>query len=93
MSGQQPSVITTKKSKCRGNRPLQRFKRKCRKNGLDDDTISKLILNHASTNQSSNHRIIEEPHQVKNEVLYRMEDEAVEQQASASVVQVNKQKS
>ncbi len=46
MSGQQhQSVITKKKSKCRGNRPLQRFKRRCRAKGLNDDTIGKLKCN------------------------------------------------
>lgn len=95
MSGQQQSMITKKKSKCRGNRRLQRFKRKCYKNGLDNETISELISNYVSTNRLSNHRIIEEQNKVKNEALDHTEETAVEQQqeAATSVDQVSKKES
>ena len=36
---------TNKKKKCRGNRKLQRFRRKCRKNGMNNDTIEMIIEN------------------------------------------------
>ena len=48
MFSQQHNLSTKKKSKSHGNRRLQRFKRKNRARGLDDDTIQNLLLNHPS---------------------------------------------
>ena len=93
MSGQQQSMITKKKSKCRGNRRLQRFKRKCYKNGLDNETISELISNYVSTNRLSNHPIIEEQNQLKNEACHHVGDTNSEQQGLNPVDQVSKEES
>lgn len=46
-----------KKNKCRGNRKLQRYRAKLRKQGLNEETISRLI------NDEHQHRPPEESHQ------------------------------
>lgn len=60
MSGQQQTIMTKKKSKCQGNRQLHHFERRCHKNGLDNDTIAKLILHYTPTDRLSDHHIIKE---------------------------------
>lgn len=46
MFRQTPNTNTKKKSKSHGNRRLQRFKRKHRTRGLDEDAIRNLLLDH-----------------------------------------------
>ena len=53
MSGQQESVIIKKKSKCRGNQRLQRFRRQCRAKGWNVNTIGQLALTSAPSDVSA----------------------------------------
>ena len=58
LTGQAPNVNNkSMKSKCHGNRKLQRFKRKCRLRGLNEEQITVLIQNrnHTILEQTSNH--------------------------------------
>jgi len=45
-SGQQQQQGKQKKKKCRGNRKLQRYRAKLRKQGLNNETIATLIKNY-----------------------------------------------
>ena len=53
MSGQPQSVITKKKSRSRGNRRLQRFRRQCRAQGLNVNTIGQLAFTSAPSDVSA----------------------------------------
>ena len=67
MFRQQDSSGIQKKSKSRGNRPLQRFRRRCRAKGLDDDGIRKLLLDRPSSLTSNVNVVVENEHDVKDE--------------------------
>ena len=86
MSGQQQGAITKKKPKCRGNRRLQRFKRRCYAKGLDSETIGKLVLKSASSHASTGH-MIEEKDQAMTDALNR-DKEAASASTSTPVNQV-----
>lgn len=59
-----------KKSKCHGNRKLQRFKRKCRRHGKTEEEINELIQrqNNKNTNNDMNNSIADKD-QNKNKSL------------------------
>ena len=49
-----------KAKKCRGNRKLQRYRRKLRQQGMDSDTITKLINSFVDTTQSKSDKVTQE---------------------------------
>ncbi|CAF5217853.1 unnamed protein product, partial [Rotaria magnacalcarata] len=60
-----------KKKKCKGNRKLQHFKRKCRSNGMNEELITKLIENrntdHNSIKSTDNTKINKDMKNKKNQ--------------------------
>lgn len=69
MLRQQGSIDIQKKSKSRGNRPLQRFRSKCRARGLDDDSIRNLLFGHPSRLAPNVHMTDETKHNVKDDEI------------------------
>ena len=65
--------LTEKKQvkKCRGNRRLQRFNRKCRSKGMNNQTIQMLLKQHPTTG------LIHQDHQQKHEEEEEMDNSSI----------------
>ena len=57
-----------KVKKCHGNRRLQRFRRKCRKQGMNNDTIQSLIVHQQANKSFHNH------HQIATDSTVNMDE-------------------
>ena len=62
-SQQQKQQHEKQKKKCRGNRKLQRYRRKIRKQGMDSHTITELINSCIDTKQSKTDAVIQQNEQ------------------------------
>ena len=62
-SQQQQQQHDKQKKKCHGNRKLQRYHRKLRKQGMDSHTIIELISSYTDTKQSKTDEVIEQNEQ------------------------------
>ena len=60
---QQLNQYDKQKKKCRGNRKLQRYRRKLRKQGMDSQTITELINSYIDTKQSKTDGVIQQKEQ------------------------------
>ncbi|CAF4319430.1 unnamed protein product, partial [Rotaria sordida] len=74
---QQHVPLATKKNKrrkkCHGNRKLQRFKKKCRKRGLTEEEIQKLINEYNHSNQDRNQTNNRKTNLQQNTTIEKME--------------------
>ena len=60
---QQQNQYDKQKKKCRGNRKLQLYRRKLRKQGMDSQTITELINSYIDTKQSKTDEVIQQNEQ------------------------------
>ena len=84
----QLTIIKEKKKKCRGNRKLQHFKRKCRSRGMTEEQITTIIHNRNNNNNISsndNNQIQKKQTKKKNQFNKRKQSQRNHQEETTTI--------